>query len=90
MLLKTREGIAIYGVDTKRLQFRGQNFCAGDSVLVEFTLKNLLAPGYYYFNCGVRVEDNDGVEFLCRRVDSAVLKASCEIGLLPATGADFS
>ena len=76
MMLKTREGVALYGVDSTQLEADRRDFHAGDFVLAEFTLKNPLAPGVYYLNCGVRLNNRNGVEFLSRRIDSAILRVS--------------
>jgi lipopolysaccharide transport system ATP-binding protein len=76
MMLKTREGIALYGVDSKQLKIDARNFLAGETVDIIFTLDNYLAPGIYYFNCGVRLHNADGMTFLSRRVDSAILKVT--------------
>ena len=76
MMLKTREGIALYGVDSKQLKIDVRNFLAGDTIDIVFSLDNHLAPGVYYFNCGVRLQNADGMVFLSRRVDSAILKVT--------------
>ncbi len=76
MMLKTREGVAIYGVDSRQLQFNTRLFKIGEVVAVKFTLKNSLAPGVYFLNCGVRLDHRNGTEFLSRRVDSAILRVT--------------
>ncbi len=74
MLLKTREGIALYGVDARQLDIRPTSYARGDVVTVRFELSNCLAPGVYYMNCGVRLDHAGGVEFLSRRIDTALLR----------------
>jgi len=74
MMIKTVEGISVYGVDSTHLKVDTGHFNAGDTTEVEFLLSNFLAPGVYYLNCGIRVHGADGVEFLSRRVDSAIVK----------------
>ncbi len=86
MMLKTCEGVALYGVDSKHLKIDSGNFEAGDVVEVEFTLKNPLAPGVYYLNCGVRLDNYDRVEFLSRRVDAALLRVVSAPSSTVATG----
>lgn len=76
MMLKTREGTAVYGVDSKELHIAPRNFQQGDTVLVAFLLINPLAPGTYYLNCGVRQDTETGVVFLSRRVDAAILRVT--------------
>ena len=74
MMLKTLEGIALYGVDSTTLGMNPGPFCDGDVADVRFSLTNVLAPGVYYLNCGVRLRYQAGDEFLSRRVDSAILR----------------
>ena len=74
MMLKTREGVALYGVDSTATELSDTSYKTGGTVQVDFTLVNPLAPGVYYLNCGVRVDGKDDVEFLSRRIDSALLR----------------
>ena len=76
MMLKTKEGFALYGVDSKKNKTHEKTFLKGDKVEVGFRLSNPLAPGVYYLNCGVRLDHDSGTEFLSRRVDSALLKVT--------------
>lgn len=76
MMLKTREGVALYGVDSKKTNLGRAVFIEGDVFEVIFTLNNPLAPGVYYLNCGVRQDGKDGVEFLSRRIDAALLRVT--------------
>lgn len=74
MMLKTKEGFALYGVDSKENKHHKRKFNKGDTIEVSFRLSNPLAPGVYYLNCGVRLDLDSGTEFLSRRVDTALLK----------------
>jgi lipopolysaccharide transport system ATP-binding protein len=76
MMLKTREGVALYGVDSTRLYAQCDVAHNGDCYEIAFALDNALAPGTYYLNCGVRSDAEDGVEFLSRRVDSGILRVT--------------
>lgn len=76
MMLKTLEGVALYGVDTLQLDMDIAPSRAGDTVDIQFSLANPLAPGVYYLNCGVRIHTPNGDEFLARRVDSAILRVT--------------
>jgi lipopolysaccharide transport system ATP-binding protein len=76
MMLKTREGIALYGVDSSEVGVPPSKAHAGEQLNVSFSLANSLAPGVYYLNCGVRIHTVNGVEFLSRRVDSAILRVT--------------
>ena len=76
MMLKTKEGVALYGVDSKQLDVEPRDFQSGETLEVDFKLDNPLAPGVYYLNCGIRSDNYNGVEFLSRRIDSAILRVS--------------
>ena len=86
MLLKTREGVALYGTDTTHLKFDKFTTEVGDYCEIAFELANVLAPGIYYLNCGVRIEPESGVEFVARRVDSAILRITSSNEQTVATG----
>lgn len=86
MMLKTREGIAIYGVDSTKLAFQPRSYDAGEVMEVEFRLENPLAPGVYYLNCGVRQDGGENIEFLCRRVDAALLRVTANSETSVLTG----
>lgn len=86
MMLKTREGVALYGVDSTVLRSAPNQASAGEILDVIFELANFLAPGVYYLNCGVRVHTENEVEFLSRRVDSAILKVTSGPDTTVATG----
>lgn len=74
MMLKTREGIALYGVDSTNYDSPSTRLYDGDVLDVLFQLDNRLAPGEYYLNCGVRIDSSEGIEFLSRRVDSSIIR----------------
>lgn len=76
MMLKTREGITLYGTDSRELDVEPRRFQRDDRVEISFLLSNPLAPGTYYLNCGVRLHTETGVEFLSRRVDAAILRVT--------------
>jgi len=78
MMLKNREGVALYGTDSKELEPIDQVWTAGDRVCVVFDLANHLAPGLYYLNCGVRIEDAAGRVVLARILDAAILRVSAQ------------
>ncbi|TWG38863.1 lipopolysaccharide transport system ATP-binding protein [Acidovorax delafieldii] len=86
MMLKTREGVALYGTDSTLDELSDTDYKSGDVVQVCFSLKNQLAPGIYYLNCGVRIEGEHGAEFLSRRVDSALLRVTAGEGLTVVAG----
>jgi lipopolysaccharide transport system ATP-binding protein len=84
MMVKTKEGVALYGVDSGLLGVPPRAYGAGEIVEVGFELANGLAPGVYYLNCGVRIDHDEGTEFLSRRVDAALVRVTRGTGT-PAT-----
>lgn len=74
MMLKTREGVMLYGVDSKQLGVAQRSYSPGEIIDVRFGLSNCLAPGVYYLNCGVRLDHEGGTEFLSRRVDAVLVR----------------
>ncbi|WP_259757890.1 ABC transporter ATP-binding protein [Pseudomonas sp. GCEP-101] len=75
-LVKTREGIAIFGTDSAFLKQEILAVDAGNSVQVEFAFKAALLPGIYYINCGVRDPSESDTDFLHRRVDVAMFRVT--------------
>jgi lipopolysaccharide transport system ATP-binding protein len=86
MMLKTREGVALYGVDSGHLGLTPRTYGAGERVAVRFALANGLAPGVYYLNCGIRLDRDEGTTFLCRRVDAALVRITAPEGATAAVG----
>jgi lipopolysaccharide transport system ATP-binding protein len=75
MMLKTREGISLYGVNSSTSSDSPViKACAGSTYDISFELSNVLAPGVYYLNCSVSRESESGLEFLHRRLDSAIIR----------------
>lgn len=74
MMIKTREGIAVYGTNSSLTNNSGSLYSAGDEVLVSFDLINNLAPGIYYLNCGVRDNTQEENNFLHRLIDTLIFK----------------
>ncbi|MEO8506737.1 MAG: ABC transporter ATP-binding protein [Betaproteobacteria bacterium] len=72
MMIKTTEGITVYGTHTEKSALKSE-FAAGQRVRTSFALKNNLGPGYYFVNCGVSRRNKDGLSFMHRRVDVAML-----------------
>jgi lipopolysaccharide transport system ATP-binding protein len=85
-LIKIREGIAVYGTDTGLLKQKVQNFSSGDLVEVAFTVKNVLSPGIYYLNCGIRDDAGKKPVFLHRRVDALLFKVVQDAPTAPGIG----
>ena len=73
MLLKTIDGVTVYGTNTDEHGLRDR-FDEGDVIKVSFALHNNLSPGIYYLNCGVSHATPTGRGYLHRRVDVAALR----------------
>ena len=85
MMVKNVEGVALYGVDSTVLDSPLEKIETGATVTVRFRLANVLSPGVYYLNCGVR-EYGEGYEYLSRRVDSGILKVTASRDSTVLTG----
>jgi len=75
-LIKTLEGISIYGTDTESLGSETKGYEEGDRVEISFNLKNNLASGTYFINCGIRDKLSEEISFISRRVDVAMFKVN--------------
>ncbi len=73
MLLKTLEGVVVYGTNTDRAGLRN-SYSAGERVKVSFSLRNNLCPGLYFLNCGASGPAQTGRDYMHRRVDVMALK----------------
>ena len=80
MMLKTREGNAVYGTDSSLIGPAQSDVPvdveAGSVIDVVFEIDTHLAPDQYFLNCGVRRGHDDESAFLSRRVDAAILRVS--------------
>ena len=76
MMLKTRDGEAVFGTDSTRVGGAPEAAAAGQTYVAEFLIDTHLAPDQYFLNCGVRCETSDESVFLSRRVDAATLRVS--------------
>lgn len=73
-MIKTIEGIQIFGVNTEGKSESKQKYLKGDTYVVDFFLENYLLPGNYFFNCGVFTY-KDGKPIYCQRlVDAGLLQ----------------
>jgi len=73
MLIKTLEGIALYGTDSLSLAQSMRSDSYGKKLLVRFCMKCDLAEGIYFLNCGIR-DGADAAVFYHRRVDVLMFK----------------
>lgn len=73
-MIKTREGTAVSGTDSEYLDCVTGYIEAGRTLEVAFELKNTLAPGIYYLNCGLRDSRSEQTVFIHRRVDALLFR----------------
>ena len=76
MMVKTREGRAVYGTDSSLLDVAAKALPAETPLTVKFEFNAHLVPDEYFLNCGVRREQDGESVFLSRRVDAAILRVS--------------
>jgi len=69
-MVKTKEGIALFGTDTEALHVNTGEWKAGDFLKIHFKVNNFFAPGTYYLNCGVKAQTAGKQIFLHRIVDA--------------------
>ena len=51
-MIKNKFGLEIFGINSDHLNFN-KNFYKDDNITFRFKLKNYLAPGVYFLNCGI-------------------------------------
>lgn len=73
-LIKTTEGISIYGTDTKNLKEQSGSYKAKDRIICSFRVSNHLADGTYFLNFGVKDFNSQDSLFIHRRVDVLMFK----------------
>jgi len=76
MMLKTRDGEAVFGTDSAFLGNAPEEVAAGQIVKLVFQFDTHLVPDQYFLNCGVRREHDNESVFMSRRVDAAILQVS--------------
>jgi lipopolysaccharide transport system ATP-binding protein len=86
MMIKTREGVAVFGTDTLQLGHQTGVIKAGTVLEITFTLSNTLAPATYYLNCGVRDPQAHRQVFVHRRVDALMFRVAADRYTTVATG----
>ncbi len=71
MMIKTVEGVPVYGTNTTGWANQ-QDFDCGQMTSVRFALEGNLAPGTYYLNVGVYCASSEGQLCLHRRIDCLI------------------
>lgn len=76
ILIKTREGISVYGTNSAGKHQDGvMSLQSGSTYEVSFCIKNNLAPGFYHMNCGVFEDQGKEVNvFIHRLIDILTIK----------------
>lgn len=75
IMIKTVEGVCIYGTNTNDCSMQ-ESFNAKDDISVCFELQGNLVPGTYYLNVGSTHLLDTGPVFLHRRVDCLIFRVS--------------
>ena len=75
MMVKTVEGVCIYGTNTTNCSMQ-ESFNAKDDISVCFELQGNLVPGTYYLNVGSTHQLDDGPVFLLRKVDCLIFRVT--------------
>lgn len=74
-MIKTREGLNLFGVDTSDDRaLCDRSFQAGERLGFRYQIGNAFAPGVYYINCGVRDDRSADPVFLHRRLDTQLFR----------------
>lgn len=76
MMIKTREGVSIYGTDSATIENKKLRFSSGEKIVISFALNNYLAPGDYHLNCGIRQDTSETTTFIYRAVDILSFKVA--------------
>lgn len=86
MMITTREGICVFGINTEELPVSKISYSEDDQVQISFELINNLGSGVYYLTCGVHTPDVNGkLIFLQRRIDNCLFK-SIDANIAVASG----
>ena len=84
IMLKTREGVCVYYVDSRILRVNHGSFAKGDIREFEMCLQNNLVPGTYFLNTAVRSEQDGNQVVHHRLVDIAAVAVTPRIdGVYP-------
>lgn len=86
LMIKTKEGINLFGTNTLEMGVALSNAQAGETVLVGFEIDSHLGPGEYFLNCSAAQGDTEDPTFLHRIVDAAIITVganeNCVSGLI--------
>jgi len=86
IMIKTKEGINLFGTNTLEMGVPLSNAQAGEVVLIGFEIDSHLGPGEYFLNCSIAQGDTVDPIFLHRIVDAAIItivaNEKCSSGLI--------
>lgn len=86
IMVKTKEGINLFGTNTLEMGVPLLEAQAGEVVLVGFEIDSHLGPGEYFLNCSIAQGDTVDPTFLHRVVDAAIITIGanemCSSGLI--------
>lgn len=81
MMITNREGVCIFGANTRSHFVSRRHFEEGDEVQIKFHITNHLGPGIFYLTCGIHAPDHsDGLIYLQRRMDVLIFKVGSDDG----------
>ena len=85
-MVKTKEGISLFGANSRTLGYEASSVDSGNSMVVRFSIEPNLGPGEYFLNCGVSIESLGQSEFLHRVIDAGIIvisaKDSSNVGIV--------
>lgn len=85
-LVKTKEGISLFGANSETLGYEAISVSTGDSVIVRFSVEPNLGVGEYFLNCGVSTNSLGKLDFLHRVIDAGIIeiwaKNNANIGIV--------
>lgn len=73
LMIKTKEGINLFGTNTLEMGMPLSHAQEGEEVLVAFEIGSHLGPGEYFLNCSIAEGNTDDPKFLHRIVDAAII-----------------
>lgn len=77
-MVKTKEGITLFGSNSRKLGYEDSSVSSGNSMIVRFTIEPNLGSGEFFLNCGVSIGSTDQPEFLHRVVDAGIIVISAD------------
>ncbi len=73
LMIKTKEGINLFGTNSLEMEVPLSSAQAGEIVIVRYEIDSYLGPGEYFFNCSIAKGDTVNPIFIHRIVDAAII-----------------